>query len=386
MSLLENSSISLKPAVKSQAPEPVSVSEVANDSGSEVAKKPFNEHFQAEIDKHAEKATEQETVAEIPSEAVIQQPVTGVSVELDTEIEVPEADSELPVAEITSLLTGNNLPVIESDAVPVPAASTSTIEMKDAALLSTLVIKPESAAVPILVKNVSNSTVTEKTSASDVANEFVKGIDGPELPEELSAQAGPKQKPQFEGQVAPKAEFTEIIKMSRGVVAQNTVTASVSEPAIKSPLDSVTQQLQLNTPLNQKQWGNEFSQRISMLVSNGQQQVAEMRLNPARLGSIGVRIQIEDDKTNISFVTSNQTVKEAIEVSLPRLKDQLEQQGLDMGHVDVTARDSDEATGDSEFGKFNKGSETENSEQEENAEQLETSIYVAKNDGVSVFV
>jgi len=388
MSLLESSAISLKPAIKSNAPEQTVVAAPSGNSNAESSEKPFKQHFQEEVDNQVKQEQETMPVELLPVDDHVATPVITVLTEQSPEEELPVSDiQEEQVAEIPDLITGNNLPVIETDRqiAGKPVAETVTEPVMQIAIKS----RPGSAgATPSLPKGLSQMHLTDSSPDNESAEPVVLDMEVPEIIEELNGQLMTKQKPQFEAQMSTKSELIELVKMTRGAVAQSPASV-VTDSSLKSlNIDSSTQSLPLNTPLQQKQWGNEFAQRISMLVNNGQQQVAEMRLNPARLGSIGVRIQIEDDKANISFVTSHQSVKEAIEVSLPRLKDQLEQQGLDLGDVDVSARDSEQAGADSdkEFSQFQNDFNSVNGEKTENAEILETSLNFETSNGVSVFV
>jgi len=383
MSLLESSAISLKSAVKSTAPEQASVSTSSSETELQTSEKPFNEHLQQEIENQVKPEPEAVVAESVQTDEQIAVIQTELSIE---EVMVADDVSEKPVAETTGLLTGNNLPVIEAELRPVKQLVSETVAQ------IAVETRPETL-VPVsnLSKTLSQPLRTEnvpETESSKSVEQSVIDLESADLPEELNSQLPTKQKPQFEAQITAKSEFTELVKATRGTIAQHSVPVSTDATTKTSVTETVTQQFQLNTPLQQKQWGNEFTQRISMMISNGQKQVAEMRLNPARLGSIGVRIQIEDDKANISFLTSHQSVKEAIEVSLPRLKDQLEQQGLDLGDVDVSARDSEQTAEDSEdeFNKFQNDFNQLNSEKNENTEMHDALVNFEKSDGVSVFV
>jgi len=178
-------------------------------------------------------------------------------------------------------------------------------------------------------------------------------------------------------------EMPELSRSVRGQSVQMTPVNLINESSTKDFSSQLNQQLQLNTPVTQKSWGQEFSQRISMMISNGQQQVAELQLNPARMGSISVRVQLDDEKANISFVTTQTAVKEAIEVSLPRLKEQLEQQGLDLGQVDVSSQDAEQTSEDDADRKM---MASEDEAETEMMQPEEINLSYQHSDGVSVFV
>ena len=74
---------------------------------------------------------------------------------------------------------------------------------------------------------------------------------------------------------------------------------------------------------------------------------AEIRLNPERVGPIDVRVQLDGDQVRAEFNSASTEVRQAIEASLPRLRELLGQHGLQLGQADVGAgqpgRDGDAA-------------------------------------------
>lgn len=65
---------------------------------------------------------------------------------------------------------------------------------------------------------------------------------------------------------------------------------------------------------------------------------AEIRLNPEHLGPIDVRVQVEGSQVTAEFQSGHAAVRQAIEASLPRLRELLEQQGMQLGQADVGQR------------------------------------------------
>jgi len=287
---------------------------------------PFERQLKDEIDKTESKS--QDTEAKSASNVEIRE----FSDKLDAPIESPVTvllEPE-PVEEATGLVTGKDLPVSPVFSPLSPKSESATVGMSIAA--AEINKAPVAAITPVPIDDLSGAD-TESEQPLDVLEEAV----------EFADVAVTKTKKQYsDGQPVVKTE-TVLLDMAKStkvvqVSAANTVTTNNLD---KPSTDQLPQQLQMTTPVNQKQWGNEFSKRITMLVNNGQQQIAELRLNPAHLGPLSVRLQLDDDQANISFVTNHQAVKEAIELSLPKLKEQLQQQGLDLGNVDVGQPNSD---------------------------------------------
>jgi flagellar hook-length control protein FliK len=63
---------------------------------------------------------------------------------------------------------------------------------------------------------------------------------------------------------------------------------------------------------------------------------AEIRLNPANLGPIEVRIDMTDDKVNVSLTSSHAVVREAMELALPKLREMFDANGLNLAGTDIS--------------------------------------------------
>ncbi len=89
-------------------------------------------------------------------------------------------------------------------------------------------------------------------------------------------------------------------------------------------------------PLRDAQWQTEFSNRVTWLARAGGNQTAEIRLNPANLGPIEVRVVMKDDQATITFTAQHGMVREAIEASLPRLREMFSGSGLQLANANVS--------------------------------------------------
>ncbi len=93
----------------------------------------------------------------------------------------------------------------------------------------------------------------------------------------------------------------------------------------------------VNVPVNHPAWGNQLGDQLVFMLQ-GKMQSAEIKLNPAHLGPMEIRLSVhEDNKASVSFISAHAPVREALDAALPRLRDMMEQQGLDLTHVDVSA-------------------------------------------------
>lgn len=78
----------------------------------------------------------------------------------------------------------------------------------------------------------------------------------------------------------------------------------------------------------------EMSARMKTLIRDGVGE-ARLHLHPAELGRLQVTVTTDGDQTRLIFVTETAAAREAIEQSMPRLREMLEQSGLQLAQADV---------------------------------------------------
>ena len=91
----------------------------------------------------------------------------------------------------------------------------------------------------------------------------------------------------------------------------------------------------MTATLNQPQWKQQVGDRIAWMISQGLRQ-ADIRLNPPELGMLEVRVQMQGDQASIQFNTAHAEVKEALDSALPRLREMLAENGLELADVNVS--------------------------------------------------
>jgi flagellar hook-length control protein FliK len=77
---------------------------------------------------------------------------------------------------------------------------------------------------------------------------------------------------------------------------------------------------------------------MKTLVRDGVRE-ARLQLHPAELGRLQVTVTTEGDQTKVVFTAETAAARDAIEQSMPRLRDMLEQSGLQLAQSDVGQRD-----------------------------------------------
>lgn len=73
---------------------------------------------------------------------------------------------------------------------------------------------------------------------------------------------------------------------------------------------------------------------------------AHIRINPENMGEIDVKLQLDGDRVHASFSSAHADVRHALESSLPRLREMLGEQGLQLSHADVGQQSTPQQQGD----------------------------------------
>jgi flagellar hook-length control protein FliK len=132
-----------------------------------------------------------------------------------------------------------------------------------------------------------------------------------------------------------------------GAVANKALDAE--QGIVKGPINTVSAQAQfkLDVPPQSPQWGEQIAKRIS-LMSTQDVQTARIQLDPPEMGALEIKIKIQNDHISVAFASGNQQVRDALEAQSPRLREMLEQQGINLDDVNVSDQSNQQAGGEGE--------------------------------------
>ena len=111
------------------------------------------------------------------------------------------------------------------------------------------------------------------------------------------------------------------------------MSVAQAQSAIDKPLD-----------LQQQDAAQKMQERIQMMVSKNIQR-ADIRLDPPELGSMHVRIHTQGDQTTVQFQVQSAQARDAIDQTMPRLREMLEQQGLNLAESSVSEQQGERGEG-----------------------------------------
>lgn len=91
----------------------------------------------------------------------------------------------------------------------------------------------------------------------------------------------------------------------------------------------------MTKPLAHPEWNKDLGERIVWMNSRAIPS-AEIRLNPQHLGPISVRVDVADDQATVVFTAQHAAVRETLEASIPKLREMMSAQQLNLVEVNVS--------------------------------------------------
>lgn len=133
-------------------------------------------------------------------------------------------------------------------------------------------------------------------------------------------------------------------RLESATSSTNAVPQSVSQPTQvqKAVAEANNLMMPQNVKLNTPAWSNALAERAVMVAAQSTN-VAQIQLDPPELGSLNIRVQINQDQVSLNFTSPHAHVRDAVEQSLPRLREMFAEQGLALTDSSV----SDQQKGDS---------------------------------------
>jgi flagellar hook-length control protein FliK len=114
-----------------------------------------------------------------------------------------------------------------------------------------------------------------------------------------------------------------------------TSPAPLSANAVGSPAVSGQPTLNLQPALQSEAWSRVLSSRVIWMAREGVQQ-ASLKLNPANMGPVEVKLHMHHDQATISFIAQHAATRDALEQALPRLRESFQENGMELAHADVS--------------------------------------------------
>jgi len=111
-----------------------------------------------------------------------------------------------------------------------------------------------------------------------------------------------------------------------------------------------------------QRFGELLSQRLLQQVSQGNWRV-ELDLEPGDLGSIRIELELRKGEIEASIKATQASTRDLLQESLPRLKEALERNGMDVASLSVSQQDRRQSGGQSPSGRQSSGAQGSDAEQ-----------------------
>ncbi|MEZ9185940.1 flagellar hook-length control protein FliK [Vibrio splendidus] len=161
-------------------------------------------------------------------------------------------------------------------------------------------------------------------------------------------------------------------------------TATVGSAPTRAEIQAAQQApLQLTKELANEQ----VAEKVQMMMSKNLKNL-DIRLDPPELGQMKIRMTMNNDVANVHFTVSNQQARDVIEQTLPRLREMLAQQGLQLTDSSVQQQSSGQGqdrynNGEQQSGT-NRTNDGQGDENLDSGSNLELNV-ASKRDGISYY-
>lgn len=110
------------------------------------------------------------------------------------------------------------------------------------------------------------------------------------------------------------------------VSGQSSAQANALSPAVLS--------LPIQPGMQSPAWTQVMSSRVVWMAKEGLQQ-AQLRMNPANLGPVEVKLHVQNDQASVTFLAQHSATRDALEQALPRLRESFAENGMELTNAQV---------------------------------------------------
>ena len=174
--------------------------------------------------------------------------------------------------------------------------------------------------------------------------------------------------------------FAQQIASAAGVQGAATAGSAPTRAEVQAAQQAP---LQLTKELANEQ----VAEKVQMMMSKNLKNL-DIRLDPPELGQMKIRMTMNNDVANVHFTVSNQQARDVIEQTLPRLREMLAQQGMQLADSSVQQQSSGQGqdsynNGEQQSGP-NRTNDGQGDENLDSSSNLELNV-ASKRDGISYY-
>ncbi|MFT5422026.1 MAG: hypothetical protein ACI9D5_002792 [Candidatus Endobugula sp.] len=279
---------------------------------------------------------------------------TLADVNFSTLVAEPPLLAELtPTEELIAAVLGGGASLVETTPVVAPVVDSVTISQgltaAEAITLSQVVQgdilakKPSSflaeqpATALTTLGPITSSAIQHPSPINPMVLEFAPIASMSDMSMSSSALA------QWAGKASAESTTPLILAAGAPLVESDASSLSAANPLLKTwaAEAQVTPQLALGTSFQQAKWGEAVTERVMWMSAKGIK-TATIQLDPPELGSLHIKVSINQDQAQVSFTVQNASVREALDQNALRLREMFAEDGLNLADVDVSDQSQSE--------------------------------------------
>lgn len=244
----------------------------------------------------------------------------GVSLELSQEEEAVSVNQLIPSNQ--KALTGQE---IEQPPVIIPERVNEVAEQSTAVKLDKPITQELSLVKP--VSDYSSDTTHEQTLFEQIRNS------------ESSIPSVTSEKDLLESGSEDSEMFVIEQRSDKNLAAIMPVLTNHPNTQTSTTVTVPAKVIELSQSVVNPEWGDEFNQQIIWI---GQQKIksATIKLNPQELGPLEVSIKVVKEVATVNITTHSAPVRDLIEQALPRLRDMMAEQGINLSQVNIESNNN----------------------------------------------
>ncbi len=295
---------------------------------------------QKQISKAEQALAEQSSIKSLSQDNVIAAKTTATNAMLDTEItdkrlaSVDEVNNKVPEKKLTSLAQEI-----------INQANNTVTQQTDTTKTS------HNASIPPLTAGQQNLLAQEKKLTKEFAEALVASEQTDEnnvdtVEKSVLEQLSNQTKKQPEQHKVEQQIYSSIVNQSSATKVSQYSESELKEiQSLQATAEKVAEHNTQNQKIEmlkqaetiaiyKKDFINNLQDKVMVMVQQKLQQV-DIRLDPPELGKMQVKLHLHNDQASVQFVVQNQQAKEALDQSMPRLREMLAEQGINLGNTNV---------------------------------------------------
>jgi flagellar hook-length control protein FliK len=91
----------------------------------------------------------------------------------------------------------------------------------------------------------------------------------------------------------------------------------------------------LRQPVGTEAWQDELSAQLSVMAEQGERSEAVMKLAPAELGELEIRIEVRGSEATLQFGAASLETREALEQAQSRLREMMASEGIEVSEYSI---------------------------------------------------